>query len=56
MKVAGKALLGLIQVILMIFGLISIMYAVYMWMREKLELRERMMFDDFESDFPSPSR
>lgn len=52
MKRFGKVLLQLIQGVLMAFGLISILYAVWMQIAERLGMVEREMFDeDFESDF-----
>lgn len=46
MKKIGKVLLWTIQGILMAFGLISILYAVWMQIAERLGMVEREMFDD----------
>lgn len=52
MKKFGKVLLRMIQGVLMTFGLISILYAIWMQLAERLEMTEHEMYDeDFEDGF-----
>lgn len=57
MKAVGKVLLKLVQGVLMAFGLITILYAIYMQAREKLARFEQTLFadEDCGSDFPNPA-